>query len=79
MAGNLELIRKQREALEKQNAAASKKRRKAAVETNSAGASRPIIWQIRERRTITEKDHSDSSAGNGTTDFHIKMNMKSAE
>lgn len=33
----------------------------------------------KRKKTITEKDHSDSSAGNGTTDFHIKMNMKSAE
>ena len=46
MASNLELIRKQREALEKQTAAASKKRRKAAVEKNSAEASRPIICDI---------------------------------
>ena len=46
MASNLELIRKQREALEKQTAAASKKRRKAAVEINSAEASRPIICDI---------------------------------
>ena len=46
MASNLELIRKQREALEKQTVAASKKRRKAVVETNSAGASRPIICDI---------------------------------
>ena len=46
MASNLELIRKQREVLEKQNAAASKKRREAAGETNSAEASRPIICDI---------------------------------
>ena len=46
MAGNLELIRKQREALEKQTAAASKKIRKTAVGTNSAEASRPIICDI---------------------------------
>ena len=46
MASNLELIRKQREVLEKQNATASKKRRKAVVETNLAEASRPIICDI---------------------------------
>ena len=46
MASNLELIRKQREVLEKQNAAASKKRRESAGETNSAEASRPIICDI---------------------------------
>lgn len=46
MASNLELIRKQREVLEKQNATASKKRRKAAGETNSAETSRPIICDI---------------------------------
>lgn len=46
MASNLELIRKQREALEKQNAVANKMSRKAAVNTNTAEAGRPIICEI---------------------------------